>query len=227
MRVLTTPFNGRTLTFSCISLICWILLGRKTRSSDAEVLKSSKPNICPQHFAVFLQFFVGRWMPIHLRFIPLPFNIPKGFSYLEHHVRCFSVQAFDESHPQQGLVCHRESGYFPALGGTSNRCFTERRVSVIFQNFKSQPFLPLFKILILSDVKIDEFEWASFEMPDQDTLTVRGWRAGLQVFQLALQGIILTWEKQWKSCLDEVENCVRIQVSHIPISSRSRTYYCH
>ena len=116
----------------------------------------------------------------------------------------------------EGLVCKRQLAEIPSLAlGVAARRFREKQIS-IFGILSGQHRFPVshysqakYRVTILSE--------AGTEFPD---FSIRNnslrWRQGLEgamAFQTAILAATGVWELEWANTLDEIDNCVRFQLS--------------
>ena len=121
--------------------------------------------------------------------------------------------------PPKGLATSRQSGIFPSFLKETKKRFTEKRLSVIclVSDYNYTYDAPAFRIIIINDlpelttlVEDDVKNWRS------SGLKIQGVAAWQMAYQATIFGLIPVWEREWASCLDELDNSVRVKVRHTP-----------
>jgi hypothetical protein len=118
-----------------------------------------------------------------------------------------------------GLHCSRKGGEFPSLRGKRSYNFTERRASILLSSGQKRAGLPDIQpsVVVISDIpSIESLEDRDMVMGlahEDHHLTVGGLTAFYQLYQSAIRGVLVFWEKEWSTCLNELDKCVRVTVS--------------
>lgn len=183
-------------------------------------------------FINFLGIFAGNWSSRKERsqFLYRRDTIPSGekhgpFCCVQLHFRCFTVaeslqlsqEAIRKSIKIEGLVCKRQLADIPSLApGVATRRFRERQIS-IFGILSAQHRTNVSDYYTQSKYRVTILSEAGTEFPD---LSFRHsslrWRQGLEgtmAFQTAILRATSVWELEWAKTLDEIDNCVRFQLS--------------
>ncbi len=117
----------------------------------------------------------------------------------------------------KGLATSRQSGMFPTLLKGLERRFTEKRLSVVClaSDFNYASAMPSFRIMVINDFpEIPGFTEDSFRNWRTSGLKIEGPAAWQMAYQATIFGLIPIWEREWTSCLDELDNSVRVKVSY-------------
>ena len=193
----------------------------------------------PQEYAVhlgafinFLGTFAGNWSSRKKRsqfFCRRNTTLPRGLSYppyfcVQLHFRCFTVaeslqisqKTVEKPVKREGLVCKHQMVEIPSITHGVTTCrFREREVS-IFGILSGQH---RFRVSDYSQAKyrVTLLSEAGIEFLDESirTNSLR-WRQGLEgemAFQTAILAATKIWELEWVLTLDEIDNCVRLQLS--------------
>ena len=110
-----------------------------------------------------------------------------------------------------GFLLQREWGVLPKPGNRPAVSVREGRISLRFVSSFSIP--PIFSTVILQDFPVDRSNLGprllDFKSP---RIHIAG-QSSISILQLALDGILEhAWYKGWVCLLDEIDDCVRIQV---------------
>ncbi|KAK7754727.1 hypothetical protein SLS62_003285 [Diatrype stigma] len=118
----------------------------------------------------------------------------------------------------KGLATSRQSGIFPTLLEGVEKRFTEKRLSVVClaSDFNYASGMPSFRIMVFNDfpeisgLTEDDFRnWKTYG------LRIEGPAAWQMVYQATICHIVSIWEREWTSCLDELDNSVRVKMEEI------------
>lgn len=167
----------------------------------------------------FLHGFCAAWKPLFRRTRGNDYPGWYGDADLsyQHTIRCFSRAVsvkHDDDTSLPFMRCHRETGQFPSLLGLRSTSFVERRMSVLCLWPKS-PRHGGFRVLVL-----DDFQTTAREARMSEVFTnwedrhfiVRGGNAGYHLLQSVVHRMLIYWEKEWSSCLDELDESVNTKV---------------
>ncbi len=165
----------------------------------------------------FLHEFCAQWKPLSFRGREREFGRWSGNSEtsFQHTLRCFSLPTNDPTDFIPYVRCHRESGQFPALPGSTGKPFAERRMSVLCR-WSSPGDSPTFVVVVLGD-----FQNVMLEAPNSNDLftewsdrqfTVNGTNAGYHLRQSVVHRMLTFWEREWSDCLDELDSAVNTKV---------------
>ncbi|RYP61306.1 hypothetical protein DL770_009815 [Monosporascus sp. CRB-9-2] len=135
-----------------------------------------------------------------------------GNRHLPHH---FPIPSHIKP---KGLATTRQSGVFPSLLKGMQRRFTEKRLSVVClaSDFNYKSGMPSFRIMVLNDfleitscIEEDSKNW------EAHGIRIEGPASWQMAYQAAIFYLIPFWEREWVSCLDELDNSVRVKVEDI------------
>lgn len=167
----------------------------------------------------FLHVFCAAWKPLFRRARGMDYPGWYGrrdLSY-QHTIRCFS-RTVDVKHDDDTFLpymrCHREMGKFPSLLGSRSASFVERRMSVLCV-WLGSPQHGGFRVLVLDDFQSTGREARMSEVFanwEDRHFIVRGGNAGYHLLQSVLHRMLMYWEKEWSSCLDELDESVNTKV---------------
>jgi hypothetical protein len=121
---------------------------------------------------------------------------------------------------RSGLYLHRELGTIPTLSKLGVD-FEEGRVSICIVTARNA--LPWMKIVVLEDGMVDneDIDLENELSPLQWHEGGGYWVPGLKVFLSVIDRILQKqWQRRWSSILDEMDNCVRLQVSREHMKNR-------
>jgi len=159
----------------------------------------------------FLSTFAGHWPTRneraefsykhdHIRYAPTLRY------YLQVHFRCYKCPtSLSEGMGTDGLVCKRERGQI------ASGIFEETRISIFGTLSTGSTNPPFYRVLILGDKDID-FTYCP-ELPKG--LEYRNGLDGTIVFQSAVVMTVGIWELEWNKVLDQIDNCLRIDLDEI------------
>ena len=119
--------------------------------------------------------------------------------------------------PPKGLATSRESGIFPSLQNASTKRFTEKRLSVVClaSDFDYASSMPSFRTIVINDFpEMIVFSEDDFNNWRTSGLRIEGTTAWQMTFQASIFGLVPIWEREWATCLDELDNSVRVKVRH-------------
>ena len=117
--------------------------------------------------------------------------------------------------PPKGLSTSRQSGIFPSLYEGSKARFTEKRLSVIclVSGYNYTYDAPTFRIIVITDFpELTTLTEDDFKNWKSSGLKVQGKSSWQMAYQAVIFGLIPVWEREWVSCLDELDNSVRVKV---------------
>ncbi|RYO83328.1 hypothetical protein DL766_000067 [Monosporascus sp. MC13-8B] len=118
----------------------------------------------------------------------------------------------------KGLATTRQSGAFPSLLKGLERRFTEKRLSVVClaSDFNYKSGMPSFRIMVVNDfpeitpcTEEDSKNWKT------SGIRIEGPASWQMAYQAAIFYLIPFWEREWASCLDELDNSVRVKMEDI------------
>lgn len=148
--------------------------------------------------------------------------LDKRYSSIYHDIRLFTAARFFFDLERFGLrrpylKFYREGGELPNLQDIRFSNCSERRLSVTFMSGPEigDHGMTVFRVLLMTDglygieKRIDTFmNWG------ERGFIASGPNAGYMIFQSVLHGMLVIWGTKWSSCLDEVNKCVSVNVSH-------------
>lgn len=117
--------------------------------------------------------------------------------------------------PREGLATARQSGMFPSLQNASMKRFSEKRLCVVClaSDFDYASSMPTFRILVINDFpEMNSFSEDDFKNWRSSGLKIEGILAWYMAYQATIFGLVPLWEREWASCLDELDNSVRVKV---------------
>lgn len=115
----------------------------------------------------------------------------------------------------KGLATARQSGIFPTLLEGIERRFTEKRLSVVClaSDFHYGSGMPSFRIMVFNDFpEISGFTEDDFRNWKTSGFKIEGPASWQMAYQATIFHLVPIWEREWASCLDELDNSVRVKV---------------